>query len=247
MNEIELTTPFAINAAREIRIGYRVVNQQGFPVGYDSGPAVAGKGDLLQSPSIQSGQWISATESLSGWNYNFSIKAFVTNSDDKVVKTLSSADSRALSGHNIYRLTPGQSEDVWSLLAENVTESAYTDETWATLATGNYQFAVKSKFGSGISEAVFSNELEKQVSIESLEISAGFTLYPNPVRDILKIVRPTVDNARIEIYNSIGSLVQTFEIENIEHELNVSTFSSGIYLIRLIDEQGSSVLRFVKE
>jgi hypothetical protein len=50
-NEVNLTTPFVIDATKELRIGYRVDNgapnpQGGYPFAGDSGPVVAGKATL---------------------------------------------------------------------------------------------------------------------------------------------------------------------------------------------------------
>ena len=62
--------------------------------------------------------------------------------------------------YNVYRITKGQSEDELKLIAENITETQYVDTDWITLSPAcRYQYAIKSVFGSGLSEAVLSNEL----------------------------------------------------------------------------------------
>jgi len=66
---------------------------------------------------------------------------------------------------------------------------------------------------------------------------AAFNIYPNPATDKIKIVRLTNEKAQIEIYNMFGAKLKTFELSELETEINISGFSSGVYLIRLIDNR----------
>jgi hypothetical protein len=75
-HEYELNTPYIIDATKELRIGYRLINTQGYPFGRDGGPNVVGKGLLFQCPALQSGNFFDAGPAY-GWAYNWSIKAFV--------------------------------------------------------------------------------------------------------------------------------------------------------------------------
>jgi len=77
--------------------------------------------------------------------------------------------------------------------------------------------------------------------------SAYFKIFPNPAGDLLYIHRLTTGNARIEIYNSTGMLADFFEINDIETIINVSKLPSGVYLIKLTDNQNISTQRFIKE
>jgi hypothetical protein len=52
---------------------------------------------------------------------------------------------------------------------------------------------------------------------------------------------------QVEIYNSIGVKVQSFEMNGAEMEINVAKLTTGVYLVRLIGNQAVSVQRFVKE
>jgi len=74
-----------------------------------------------------------------------------------------------------------------------------------------------------------------------------FTLFPNPVENLLKIVRSTSGKAQIEIYNIFGVIVKEFEINGLETFANISALSPGVYFIRLTDIHGTFTQRFVKE
>jgi len=96
-----------------------------------------------------------------------------------------------------------------------------------------------------VSETVIVCSFES-VSIRSEQVS-GFTLYPNPVKDILTIVRSTNGNARIEVYSANGLKVWTSEVSDSRNVVNVSSFPSGIYMIRVIEGRGVTTQKFVKE
>jgi hypothetical protein len=74
-----------------------------------------------------------------------------------------------------------------------------------------------------------------------------FNIYPNPVENSLYIIRSTYEKAKIEIYNVIGTIVQSFEINDIETKINTSLLSSGIYFIRLLEDNNSYMQRFIKK
>ena len=66
--------------------------------------------------------------------------------------------------YNIYRLKPGDDEENWILLDENVQETTFTDNLWATLPSGQYQYAIKAVYETGLSAIGISNVLTKSVS-----------------------------------------------------------------------------------
>ena len=90
-------------------------------------------------------------------------------------------------------------------------------------------------------------EFKDENGINDMEKIANFNVYPNPADDVLYIVRSYPCSARIEIFNSVGLLVKSFEINETEKTLDISTLSSGIYIIKLTNNQSFSVQRFVKE
>ena len=85
------------------------------------------------------------------------------------------------------------------------------------------------------------------VGISDIKQPDAFTIYPNPAADRIRIVRFHAEKAQIEIYNILGVKIQSLEISELETEINVSGFSSGVYLIRLMDNQTNSVQRFIKQ
>ena len=70
------------------------------------------------------------------------------------------------------------------------------------------------------------------------ETFAEFTLYPNPVNDVLKINGENLGN--VSVYNALGQKVAKFFAEN---ELNIATsnYENGVYFVKI----GEKTQRFV--
>ena len=128
MVEINLTTPYEIDASKELRIGWNLINELGYPFGRDAGPNVAaGKSDLFICPAINNGNWVSYFDTYN-WNDNASLKAFV--GDDESTIILSSAGTSPTQNEplsvadfaSMTRLTAATFED-YSEVTQNPTEN----------------------------------------------------------------------------------------------------------------------------
>ena len=244
MNEVTLTTPFVIDATKELRIGWRIVNAGGYPYGSDSGPVVAGKGDLL----FVNGSWY-ITSQIIVWNSNYSIKALVTDGNKKIIRNeelgMEKTTNRSPISYNIYRLLQGQTDN-WTLLKDNVTTLNFKDTDWSELDNGTYQYAVKAVFESDLSEAMLSNPLEKKNDgINQTEL-AQFSIYPNPTTNELRIENGELKMERIDIYNSVGQIVmEVSNVNSTSYKLNVEMLSSGVYFISVQTKFGVIKSKFV--
>ena len=168
--------------------------------------------------------------------------------DGKVIITWES-NHKAHLGYAVYRLPEGQPESSgWKLLSDNVTVKTYTDAAWNTLDAGFYQYAVKAKYSTGYSSPKLSNALENEGVGINMTKTLQFSVYPNPVNDVLNIVRSSKGIARIEIFNSLGSLVmiKSFEENKTNTEISVSSLPSGVYSIRIVSDLISETKRVVK-
>lgn len=68
-------------------------------------------------------------------------------------------------------------------------------------------------------------------------------IFPNPVIDAITI--SGVENAqKVEIYNTVGQLVKA---ENFKNKINVSSLSSGIYILKIKTKDAVHEFKFVKK
>ena len=75
----------------------------------------------------------------------------------------------------------------------------------------------------------------------------SYSLAPNPVQDLLKITCPGTDIVKATIYNSMGIMICSFETSESNIQVDVSNYNSGIYFIRLSNDNISITKRFIKQ
>lgn len=74
----------------------------------------------------------------------------------------------------------------------------------------------------------------------------GFSFGPNPTRDHLKIKANTVLN-HVSVYNILGKEVLNREVENIESNLDLSSLSNGVYLVKVTAGNTSESFKIIKK
>jgi len=86
------------------------------------------------------------------------------------------------------------------------------------------------------------------LSTTSVEL-ADFKLYPNPSSDVVTIALPQTINElkRIDVFDITGRRIETLDgFDNLNTiQLNVNTYNSGIYLVRLNTEKGSFAKKLI--
>ena len=81
---------------------------------------------------------------------------------------------------------------------------------------------------------------------QSFEFSSYFTLYPNPVKDVLNIQskQDLIVNS-MEIYNQLGQIVMA--VANTSNRVDISNLASGIYFVKVNTDKGTANTKFIKE
>ena len=100
--------------------------------------------------------------------------------------------------------------------------------------TNNYNYLInmyKSTNGTNKS-AILENDFEQE---NSKIIEKNWLIFPNPTSGFFNIIVNNVkESSTIEIYNSTGILIETIvDVLNSEHEVNLSAYSCGLYLVVL--------------
>jgi ASPIC and UnbV/Secretion system C-terminal sorting domain/FG-GAP-like repeat len=112
---------------------------------------------------------------------------------------------------------------------------------------------IKVKWLSGVEDMLYDVPVNQNINIvEASTLSINdfasendIKVYPNPVKDVIKLNSPMVIN-RIDLYNSLGELLKS-SIQNLEDvELNLKDLSAGLYFIKIYFEHGSKIKKFIK-
>ncbi|MBN2682264.1 MAG: T9SS type A sorting domain-containing protein [Bacteroidales bacterium] len=76
------------------------------------------------------------------------------------------------------------------------------------------------------------------ISPDCKENTNSITLFPNPAKNTLFLENIQGEEMTIEITNSIG---QTFNSTLINNQIDISFFVSGVYLVKIIDSEGTTI------
>ena len=136
-------------------------------------------------------------------------------------------------------ITPGTGSTLGSLLldSENVKENAFlqTDgkKYHYTIYSVNADHTLHAEFSSGI------------VGYDSEE---GVTLYPNPTsgKIELRINNDQLTINNVEVYDVYGKLLQLLPVVSNTTAIDISSYTSGVYFVRLNMETGFLTKKVVK-
>ena len=74
-----------------------------------------------------------------------------------------------------------------------------------------------------------------------------FEVFPNPTTEVVNVQLPTGTNsATAKVFDTSGRLIATQEISNPREQINISTLSSGIYVLRISSEGRFGARRIIK-
>lgn len=82
------------------------------------------------------------------------------------------------------------------------------------------------------------------VGLNKLYVNKLFSIYPNPVKDVLHINTLTETNKTARLYNSAGILVEQITL-NKNATLKVAHLKCGIYYLKLVDNAETATLKVV--
>jgi len=129
---------------------------------------------------------------------------------------------------------------------------------WTTWAFNQYSWSgiVPGIPGSSTDMDVFNGNMAAlntfmgctTTGIEENNAEDVFVIYPNPSSDFITIETPlNTDNSELTIYNISGQQIIKQKMNNAKTLVNIEDLRSGIYFLRVINDNTISVLKFVKE
>ena len=84
------------------------------------------------------------------------------------------------------------------------------------------------------------------LSSQDFDFGSQFTLYPNPVKDVLHFnSKENLDIKSVEIYNMLGQIV--ISVPNATTSIDVSSLTNGNYFVKVNTEMGNATTKFIKE
>lgn len=155
------------------------------------------------------------------------------------------ANTGGFNFYNWYIVNVGDSVEANTIIQSGTEPVGTTYTIVSNLPSGDYDFIITTDCGTDV-----SNYLRSTISIEYLNISdenlSNIVIYPNPAREYIKIE----SEKNIESYtitNSLGKILQNGIIHSKSFMVNLQSFDSGIYFLRLNGEKRTFVQSIIVE
>lgn len=114
------------------------------------------------------------------------------------------------------------------------------------LTTGTYTLTVMDTNGCVVTDSVV---VGSQLGIENIN-EIKFSIYPNPTKGLFQLnldLNDANNNLTYEVLNSIGQIVASDKISSSTVNINIKGNDAGVYFVRIISENGSTVKSIILE
>jgi hypothetical protein len=115
--------------------------------------------------------------------------------------------------------------------------------TISDVSDGEHNYCVVAVYEGGASEKVCI-KVECEVGVK--DIKTTFSIVPNPATNNI-IIKAKSDFNKVEILSFLGQIVVSESNNGKELSLDISNLTNGVYFVRIISENGTSVKKFVKQ
>lgn len=111
----------------------------------------------------------------------------------------------------------------------------YTDSTYFARGTMPVEYCITAVYDElDESEAVCKTLQFATTSIDNLQWGHTLKIYPNPATNYIRVEGLPDGKSTIELYNTIGIRVQQKQVNTTDTEIDVSSLSKGIYLLKIM-------------
>lgn len=99
------------------------------------------------------------------------------------------------------------------------------------------------KSGSVVSTGNTCTVLEN----ESFNVNTNFKIYPNPTKNIVNIDVLNLDNTSVEVYDINGRQLFSQKLNNTTNTVNIENLAAGVYMFKVISNQGTATNKVIKQ
>lgn len=137
-----------------------------------------------------------------------------------------------------------------ALVCEGSVDATFEDEgesiTIATTAGTVYLVNV-GEYSSGTDnpEGSFRIQITSDLSSSEFDIT-NLKVYPNPIKNVLNVSFSQEINS-VEVYNMIGQKVKSVQVNATEGQLDMSSLTSGAYVVKVYANEQVKTIKMIKE
>ncbi|MFH7003304.1 T9SS type A sorting domain-containing protein [Flavobacterium bizetiae] len=175
----------------------------------------------------------------------------VLQNNGKIIVGSYSRSEQRVSQNNLVRLnTDGSRDNSFGTEITFFNNNNYTSTVYSILLQPNDQLLIGGDFtayqGNNLSAFLIGipGNAPNLSNEDFNKENKSFSLWPNPVQNILNINSLNESNYSIKIYDLLGRLI--YAKENVNTSIDVSSFTSGLYLIKIKAQNGETSQKFIK-
>lgn len=124
------------------------------------------------------------------------------------------------------------------------TQQLLVDNIETAIPTNN-EYTFSSVVANHTIEVIFAEE----TGIEEVDLDATVLLFPNPATSYIEIrlSNDLLINSTLDIYDVYGRKIATQMMNNTSAKVDISGYSTGMYLVRISNDNGVVVKNFIKK
>lgn len=132
------------------------------------------------------------------------------------------------------------------------TQCTYIDDS-ATItlatndATTSYVPCTGWVFSDSNANSTFSSPDCPPLNTNDFDINSNFKLYPNPVQNEVVLEINDLSNVALEVFDTNGRLLKKQKLSSSKNSINVSELPSGIYMFKIISNEGITTSKVIKQ
>lgn len=119
----------------------------------------------------------------------------------------------------------------------------------SNVRSDEFRFIIKDAQGGWVGTPAFNIVISEDATVNTkeVELETQIKIYPNPATNLISIeFSGSLDNIQqIQIFNLQGQLIQQVRNVSPKMELNVAAFNNGIYVLRVVSNQGITSKKLV--
>jgi hypothetical protein len=163
----------------------------------------------------------------------------------------------AITAHTaIMSWTAGGDETSWKVGYKLASATQWQESTVNTTtynlegltAESNYEVRVKAICAAdNESDFTTNNFTTDGVGIDNLSQAISISLMPNPADNHIELtVNSNVEVKEAVVFNALGQMIQTVELNDNHARIDLSTMASGMYFIRISGNNATATKKFIK-
>ncbi|PJB14695.1 MAG: hypothetical protein CO118_07275 [Flavobacteriales bacterium CG_4_9_14_3_um_filter_32_8] len=127
--------------------------------------------------------------------------------------------------------------NIWEGISSFIAMADITNDGKLDMLVGNYSGGVAFYKGNS------------GVSIKETEVLNDFNIYPNPTEGLLHVdlENNNLNNANLKIVDLLGRTIHQQKVTTKNIVINITNYSTGIYLVKFSNNKGSKVYKVVKK